>query len=1799
MKTIIKLSLIFVMFLSVKLFAITRDDIILRASPYLIQPWNCTTNNIKDEKTHYKEKPPENGSDGDDDRAWKLNKETQKWEYSTNNWPFEVGASYPSVAYAYGMDNTFSVFQTNIANGYIAGKMDLDTSVPTGKSGYTGIDCAEFVEEMWVPGNTNDIHSSKVGSTYGLVVENYDLINSGDALYDPKGHIVLVKNKLNFSTNNTGTVTIIHAAWLSYITGNHMRRVIEETTNFKIENNELKLYRYGSYMPHTPYTAFPILTNDFYPKEDVKINEDSSITVPIKLTVKSKLSINSVIMKINNGPDITPKFTRTSADTVYVTYETPESLSAGTYDVSFVVKNVYGLEESGVYSFKVTEISDEQEGDGGDRDNDGMPDEWENENGLNPDNPLDANADSDSDGLTNLEEYCNGTNPLVSDTDSGGVDDKTEIANGTNPINNPEDDSSEPPPPIPPVVPPSSPPSMPVGYPISPFEKYLAIVSAVDPNIMYGPEGYISAGQNLTYTVEFENIGEGIAYGVYVTDVLPEGLDESSLIVSNFRRIDYNNNIETLANFEYKYNSETRLLTVFVDNYGEIGSKQGGKFDISVRVNSNAQPGTVIANYATVYFPSVPEETRTNTIFSVIPKQTCIYNSTRKMVNYSDTLEFSAILTDTLNNALSDKPVNFYLGNSSYTVITGNNGLCSALSEINLLPGEYSIKIEYPGDGFYYLPCQVQGTLKIIKEKIEISKPEISILYPGTTTLMLTMTDDEGLELLHQEDEPKTVILEYWNGDNWQTITQSTLVKSSVTFEFSFPEKPSRLSYYLKARFEGDNRYESSDRTGVLTIIDNDPPVITINSPKGGERFVATVDKIDIDYNVNDLSQFVTTGYLTLVECPDTSKIGIKVIVNSGDKIEPLNLPYYGFYTMTVEAMDTYKNYSSSTTPRFEVMWDNKPPQSQYTVHGKQYTENGSAYITSETHIELSAVDDLVEVDDGIGLGVKEIKYRISATSTTETLADRETSADGQDTGYPDGSGAGSIQYIDFIDYAEPIKISGEGIYTVEYYAIDIIGNTELTKLVTFYVDNTTPESEFIVSGSEFIVEDKIFISSETEISLTATDPEISSGIAGCGVKYTEYKIDSGPYTIALSPATKPSAGRHYCTIPLSTLSEGEHTIYYHSYDNLLNQELEKSLTITIDNSVPETFATISDPKFPATDGTGNYITSNSVFKLVAIDSGTIPSGIKETVYSITDSTYAIPVYIQYNSTFNVTDLDGIYTFYYYSTDNVNNIEHPRIESLKLDNTPPQSQLEMQGIAYSLPADGSVEGGEGKVYINSETEIIITAEDPITNRVTSGLKGVYYSIDTNPYTLTSNPYTLTLPEGIHTIKYYAEDNVGNLETIKEQTYYVDTTPPVTSINTTEIYITPDTPLSFTAIDPISNSVASGISKTEYSIDNGSYSIYTTSFTLAVGTHTITYRSIDNVLNIEILKSAVFTVTEITKYAALGIEGITINGQSKIYGDVRSNSQIKLTGQSLVDGNAEAQKITIVGQSKITGTKTQNAEPVNPYTIDLDQKQAEISQNNDNSKIPLTSKGKQALINGVLTLSGQDSLTISTGTYFLSGISLSGQAKLNLNGEIQMLCIGKIQISGQCEVHYTGDPYKLKIYCNTAQPIQIGGQGELMGIIYAPYSDVSINGQGITLSNVIAKSIDINGQSKIVGINYKEKPISFSSLKQAPSAAFVKGEVYAYPNPAKNGYQPTMHIECGIADSVEIRIYNIAGELVHEGEIYTQPIIKNGKYAYEYTWDISDKASGVYLYLIKAHKTGEKTIKVLKKIAIIK
>ena len=56
-----------------------------------------------------------------------------------------------------------------------------------------------------------------------------------------------------------------------------------------------------------------------------------------------------------------------------------------------------------------------------DTDHDGMPDDWEKDHGLNPNDASDGPADRDGDGYTNVEEYINGLFPPI--PFSTGVDD--------------------------------------------------------------------------------------------------------------------------------------------------------------------------------------------------------------------------------------------------------------------------------------------------------------------------------------------------------------------------------------------------------------------------------------------------------------------------------------------------------------------------------------------------------------------------------------------------------------------------------------------------------------------------------------------------------------------------------------------------------------------------------------------------------------------------------------------------------------------------------------------------------------------------------------------------------------------------------------------------------------------------------------------------------------------------------------------------------------------------------------------------------------------------------------------------------------------------------------------------------------------------------------------------------------------------------------------------------------------------------------------------------------------------------
>ncbi|HEB64490.1 MAG TPA: DUF11 domain-containing protein, partial [Chloroflexi bacterium] len=119
-----------------------------------------------------------------------------------------------------------------------------------------------------------------------------------------------------------------------------------------------------------------------------------------------------------------------------------------------------------------------------------------------------------------------------------------------------------------------------------------------DPNALYGPQIAVP-GQTLTYTVEWENTGEGTAHGVYVESTLPPEVDDATLQIG--------------GNGVYFPESRTLLWQV-----GDLAAGAGDSVTYTVQVPASVPSGTMLTAQAVVYFPSVPETTPTNPVVTLI-----------------------------------------------------------------------------------------------------------------------------------------------------------------------------------------------------------------------------------------------------------------------------------------------------------------------------------------------------------------------------------------------------------------------------------------------------------------------------------------------------------------------------------------------------------------------------------------------------------------------------------------------------------------------------------------------------------------------------------------------------------------------------------------------------------------------------------------------------------------------------------------------------------------------------------------------------------------------------------------------------------------------------------------------------------------------------------------------------------------------------------------------------------------------------------------------------------------------------
>lgn len=160
-------------------------------------------------------------------------------------------------------------------------------------------------------------------------------------------------------------------------------------------------------------------------------------------------------------------------------------------------------------------------------------------------------------------------------------------------------------------------------------------------------------------------------------------------------------------------------------------------------------------------------------------------------------------------------------------------------------------------------------------------------------------------------------------------------------------------------------------------------------------------------------------------------------------------------------------------------------------------------------------------------------------------------------------------------------------------------------------------------------------------VSLSATDNP-----GGSGVVSTYYAADDA----TCAPGTLGSCSIY--TSPYAVTAEGEHTIYFFSVDNAGNYELQQSMHVNIDETPPQTTASLS-----GTLAGGNQYLAPATVVLTASDN---LSGVSSTMYQVDGSgpqTYSSPFAIVSAGTHQVT---------YYSVDNAGNTEATHTTSVTI-----------------------------------------------------------------------------------------------------------------------------------------------------------------------------------------------------------------------------------------------------------------------------------------------------------------------------------------------------------------------------------------------------------------------------------------------------------------------------------------------------------------------------------------------------
>lgn len=199
------------------------------------------------------------------------------------------------------------------------------------------------------------------------------------------------------------------------------------------------------------------------------------------------------------------------------------------------------------------------------------------------------------------------------------------------------------------------------------------------------------------------------------------------------------------------------------------------------------------------------------------------------------------------------------------------------------------------------------------------------------------------------------------------------------------------------------------------------------------------------------------------------------------------------------------------------------------------------------------------------------------------------------------------------------------------------------------------------------------------------------------------------------------------------------------------------------------------------------------------------------------------------------------------------------------------------------------------------------------------------------------------------------------------------------------------------------------------------------------------------------------------------------------GDIGTNSAgastVDLNGNVMVNGDAAvgpsgdpSQVIDMTGGSTITGDQSALTKEKDYPAVTTDV----VSQ-------------------GPLSIGGNTTYTLASGTYHFSSLDIKGNGKLKLTGEAVIYVSGSVSIAGNGILTSGDSPPNLILYVTTADTVKISGNGDFFGGIYAPDSNVQVSGNGELYGAVVSNNYHQAGNG---GIHFDEALIDTGKTGQS-------------------------------------------------------------------------------------------------------